>query len=491
MNLRDYQKDSIQMIRDSLNNGNKKIAVQIMTGSGKTRISREIIINALKNKNRVFFILKGNKLMNQTLKVFKDLPFGIIWAEKTRGLNKNLIFMSSQTYIMNPKKWKSYLDQGDLFVVDEAHDCTADGYKKLLSDIPEGKIVIGLSATFLRGASKRGHTFWEDFCTPITGAELRDQGWLPHLEIFCPPINYDLKDVKETSGDYNKSELYRAMSKSKTLFGDLIEQYTKLNPNREPAIAFCVNIKHSVDVAKAFKKIGVIALVIHSKLPKEEIDHFEENVQYYLNNKIPFVISSVDMLSRGVDIPQLKFGLMLRPTKSRRLFFQQVGRLTRKESKNREEKEIVTLLDFTPNTTKHGDPYGEVQPESRDIEKNARQKRGMKIRRCKKCGAVNPPHTSDCIVCGENMMTDFDITHSSGQLRKATFEEREGRVGKRLRAIMHFENDPKYSKMSKDYRYNDIAKRFGEKHFYSSKLISNEAKMRYAQRQADKKLKGK
>ncbi|OGV84309.1 MAG: restriction endonuclease subunit R, partial [Lentisphaerae bacterium RIFOXYB12_FULL_60_10] len=60
------------------------------------------------------------------------------------------------------------------------------------------------------------------------------------------------------------------------------------------------------------------------------VDRPLQRIREFRNRPTPGVVVSVDMLSTGVDIPDLEFIVMLRPVKSRILFEQMLGRGTRK-----------------------------------------------------------------------------------------------------------------------------------------------------------------
>ena len=469
LKLRDYQIKAVDSLRDSIKQGLTKIGLQMVTGAGKTIAAKEVVKLCLKNKKKVFFIVKGNKLLTQTLNVFKDYDCGVLWAEKTRNLSRNFIVCSAPTYITSRSRWKKVLQKGDVFIIDEAHDCTSEGYKALLSDIPKGKVVIGLSATFLRKSTGEGHTYWQNIIYPVTGAELKKLGVLPECRVYSPEIDYDLSKVSTSQGDYNKKELYSAISKSKTLYGNMIKQYLQKNPQKLPAIAFCINIEHCKEVAEKFRKYEITPIIIHSRLSQEKKNAFEQNYKYLLASKIPFIICSVDMLSRGVDMPDLMFGLHLRPTKSKLLYFQQFGRLTRK---NKEGEVTKILVDLTPNYSRFGSPYRYIPPEMESISKTKRPKRPS-IRRCKECGAVNPPNLIRCIVCKADMYTPIEIQELDFELREATLGEIDEKIEGRIKQINHFKD--KY-KLGKDYQWNDVKRRFGDDSFFQSKVVPQEQK---------------
>ena len=490
--LEPHQVKTLNKIRETLSKGHKRIGVQLITGGGKTIIAREIILKALQKGSRVLFIVKGNQLMKQLIgKSFNDIPFGVIWANKTRNLKANFIICSAPTYISSPEKYRRILERGDLFFVDEAHETTADKYTNMIDTIPKDKIVIGLTATFLRGVDGKGHKFWEKIITPITAKELAEAGKIPELDILFPEIDYSVDNVKVTGGEYNRKALYDEIKKSKVIYGNMIKLYKEHNPDKFPAIAFCINIQHCLDVAKEFEAIGVKALVIHSKLPKEEKKKFDREKDYLISAKIPFVICSVDMLSKGVDIPQLKIGFHLRPTKSKKLYFQQVGRLTRKEDRDPNKKERVLLIDMTPNYLTHGDPFAVFNPEQEDIikERKKRQAGVKQLRVCKECGAKNEVFYSHCIVCNNPLVSKIEIKKSDATFRMATFDERNAKLSKAITQHNIIRKKTPDANLDKNWTYDKVYEKFGDEMFFKSDKIPEDQKRRIAKKKIEKMLK--
>lgn len=476
--LRDYQIRAIEMLRDSISKGKKRLAVQMMTGAGKSLIAKMIVLSALQKKRKIMFICKGNKLLYQSIeKVFNDVPHGVIWADKGKKWGSDFLIMSSPTYFVSRDLYLRYIYDRDLFIIDEAHDCTSEGYVRLLKDIPEDAIVIGLSATFFRKSDGRGHTFWEEVLTPVSGKELEKAGILPRRIMKHCNGGFDLSDVKMQGQDYNRKSLYSEMKKSKVLFGNMIRDYKKYNPEKLPAIAFCVNIQHCKDVAEEFKKHKIQPLIIHSKLPKEKKKDFNFNLKYNLQNKIPLIICSVDMLSRGVNIVELRVGLVLRPTKSKLLFFQQIGRLTRK--KNIHKNEFIIILDFTENFMNFGDNYGIHDPDTKNLDKKPRASKARPIRRCRECGAVNPPNREYCMVCKVCMLQELKIINMGGEMVDVDFSKVDDKIEKRLRQSSYIKDK---MGLRGDYQWNDIIKRFGEVVFYKSKKVPEDIKYKMVQK---------
>lgn len=470
-----HQKKAIDEIAKSISRGHKKIALQLMTGAGKSFIAKTIIVSSLMKGKKVAFVTRGNLLMNQIIKDFQDIDHGLIWADKTHKVWKDFIVVSAPSYISKRSFYKEVFVKKDLVIIDEAHDCTSDGYKKLLNDINKEAFCIGLSATFYQKSDGSGHSYWQDFVCPISGYELQEIGILPNRETYSIDWNIDYSKVKTTAGDYNTTDLYNQVkSKEKTLYGNMIKNYNLYNPKKKPTIAFCINIKHALEVASNFEREGIKSLLIHSKLDLEKKKQFKKNLRYYLDNNIPFIISSVDMLSRGVDIPELEVGLMMRPTKSKLLFFQQIGRLTRKKNKNKEE--TVIILDFTGNTTKW-DNYAYHSPDAIDEIRRSKKKSQVKEKfiTCHKCGTINNYNSIYCSFCKSYLKIATVIEYKDSELKKVNYKFVEKDLKNKIKQLNYVKE--KYQ-LADSYVWNSIIKSFGNDIFVNCPDIPIEERIK-------------
>ena len=485
MVLRPYQKRAIDLIDSSIKKGVKRIGVQMMTGSGKTFIFKEIIKNNIRSGKRTCLITSGNRLLNQITHVFNDLSFGMIWGEKKFNIQNNFLIISAPTYFRNPESYFQFIQNMDYFIIDEAHDCTAPSYLNFLNSLTKEAVILGFSATFIEGSNKKAHTFWGKIIKPVTAKELNKYGVIPDLFIVSRKIDINYNSIKTTSADYNKKDLYDKFSIS-TLYGSLKKEYEEHNPDGLPAIAFCINIAHTKKVSETLQEIGVITLVIHSKLSGESRIDFNNNLNYCMRNKLKFCIVSVDMLSRGVDIPGLRVGLHLRPTKSKRLFYQQVGRLTRIDASLPKESQRKILIDFTDNYNTLGSPYSDFEPDTVDsYKKSGRLKTPSKTKRCPHCFAINSSHNLDCIVCGGKMWTEVELKEipAEFEIRKVSFEARDEKVEKAVKKYDFLLNSADYMGFTNSGKWRKIYEKFGPEHFFRSRVVPEEVKDIFAERE--------
>lgn len=400
--LRPSQKKAIEDIWEAFCQGRKKVAFAMMTGGGKTLIACEFI-KKIKEQKRVLFVMRGEKLTLQNHKIFQSFFDGGVG--KIHRKNKRLAQVSVasiDTILANPSLKKKVQEFYNFVVVDEAHLSTATNYIDFLKGMNDKCLFLGLSATYGLN-NKRAHEFWDHFVLGPEGWDLLEEKSIPPLEVYMPKTRFDLKGVQMSGNDYNTEQLFDAINKP-VLYGDIIEEYQRLGRGK-PAIAFCVNIKHLIQVQRIFVNYNYNVCAFHSKMSSSEKAENNKKLNFFIKHNMNFIIVSVDMLTAGVDIPELEVGLMIRPTKSENKFRQQVGRLTRNNPKSPKN---ITLIDFTKNSENYGHIYNMLIP-VRQTE--CKKQRSKPMFRCAVCFYLSPKPFEYCPNCGALKMVQERELH--------------------------------------------------------------------------------
>ncbi|SDS82679.1 Helicase conserved C-terminal domain-containing protein [Halopseudomonas litoralis] len=105
-------------------------------------------------------------------------------------------------------------------------------------------------------------------------------------------------------------------------------------------LAFCVSTRHADFMADYFSRQGVKAAAVYASSQLSRGEALDQLTSGELE-----VLFSVDLFNEGVDLPAIDTVMMLRPTESKILFLQQLGRGLRKAA----EKEKLVVLDFVAN----------------------------------------------------------------------------------------------------------------------------------------------
>ena len=189
--LRDYQKDSVEALRENIRNGIRRQVLCSPTGSGKTEIAMYIVEEAARKGSRVYFVCDRQTLVEQTSERFteNDIEHGVLMGQRSRRLWSNILVCSSQTLESRGFSWKrtkwEWEDEQetarppDLLIIDECHEIR----KKIVGYIVEKDVLtIGLSATpFTKGLKK----YYDAVVNVTTTQELVTQEFLSPLRIVA------------------------------------------------------------------------------------------------------------------------------------------------------------------------------------------------------------------------------------------------------------------------------------------------------------------
>jgi DNA repair protein RadD len=277
----------------------------------------------------------------------------------------------------------------DMIIVDEAHHCTKlNTFGKVLAEFPGAKI-LGVTATPCRLS---GEGLGDVFETMVLGPDaqsLIDAGRLSQYKLFAPPT-VDVSGLRVRAGDYDKAQTLALMDKP-VITGSAVDHYKK-HALGKPFVAFCAGITHAHNVAAQFRAEGIEAVCIHGMMDSETR---KAVVNDFKTGKI-MGLCSVDLISEGFDVKGIVCGLMLRPTASRGLHIQQIGRCLRLA----EGKTSAVILDHVGNCRRHGLPT-DVQSWTLDGRvKTPRSKvQQVTIRICPKCWAANKGGSTECGEC--------------------------------------------------------------------------------------------
>ena len=159
----------------------------------------------------------------------------------------------------------------------------------------------------------------------------------------------------------------------------------------KPALVYCTSVKSAEDAAQAFRDHGYKFV----RLDGESAKDFRAQSLVDLANGTIHGVCSCDLISEGVDVPRVECGILLRPTESLGLAWQQIGRTLRPA----EGKEYAVLLDHAGNIRRHGLPTtGREWDLSNGVKKQSVEAK-EKTRQCEQCFHVHE-WAPECPECG-------------------------------------------------------------------------------------------
>ncbi len=337
MNLRPYQITALSQIRAEYIKGNKKLLLHCATGSGKTVIFCELLKSVHKKGKHALMVVRGRKLVDQaSVRLFREnVDHGVMMANHWNYRPHCKIQICSID-TMRARKLKP---KAELVIVDEAHHAVSDSYIEFLNQYD--CFILGVTATPY--SDKPLSHCANKIIKPISIQELIDLNFLVDARYFVPHVP-DLKGVGINSGtkDYNQKQLSVKMGK---LVGDLITHWKDFAKGR-PTLCFAVSIMHSKKIVEEFNNQGISAVHCDASSTDEERNLAVEKLK---NGEI-YIVSNVGIFCTGVDIPFLSCILLARPTRSRILHIQQIGRGTRISK----DKSDFIVLDHAGNVPRHG-----------------------------------------------------------------------------------------------------------------------------------------
>lgn len=363
-------------------------------------------------KTRVLILVHRKELLRQTSRTLEQfgVAHGLI-APGMTGSRDAVQVASVQTYVrrMDRMRWTP-----DLIVVDEAHHALgASTWGKVLAHFPTAR-VLGVTATPERldgrGLGVEAGGFFDTLVMGPSVSDLTAAGHLSPAVVFAPSMP-DLSGLHTRAGDFARDESAAALDKP-SITGDAVAHYRKHAPG-EPAIAFCVSIKHAEHVAESFRAAGWQAASIDGSLDDRERT---ARIRDLGAGKL-HVLTSCEIVSEGTDIPIVSAAILLRPTQSLALCLQQMGRALRTHP----GKQRALILDHVGNVYRHGLP-----DEEREWSLSARQrsKRGksdsdtLPVRQCERCYHVHRPAPA-CPRCGFEYPTKArEIEYVAGDLHQ-------------------------------------------------------------------------
>lgn len=387
MQLRDYQSKTIKDLYSKLMK-TKKVLLVAPTGSGKTLMSTHVISDIISSKQprKVFFIVHREELVLQTKATLEKYGINekvnIVKSGYSPSSGCKITIASIQTMASR----KIMPQKEDVVFFDEAHTVAFYTYSKKLIEEHPG-FIIGLTATPWRSKRSEGlaHLF-DEFVNAPAVSDLISMGHLCDATHMSFKPTFNLKHVKVRGGDYALEELSKACNteeSNKYILNSSLE-YRK---NSSASIVFAVDCKHATDLGK----------ILGYEVVLGETDRMKR-AEIYKKLRAGLIggIVSVGVLTEGFDAVNVDLVMLCRPTKSRALNVQMIGRGLRIDPNNSEK--LCTILDYAENYKRHGLAHKiTVEEMAPDY---AAPKGIAPTKICKQCMAVVMTTADACDQCG-------------------------------------------------------------------------------------------
>ena len=410
LNLRPYQIRAVEATEKALADGHRSILLSMATGTGKTRTLLAMIYRflAAKRFKRILFLVDRNVLGKQALDVFKDVKLEDLQTlyniypinslsektiEKETKIQLSTVQAMVRRILYNEAEDMPSVSDYDLVIVDEAHrgyildkEMSEDEFAFRNQEDFSSKytmvvdffdaIKIAVTATPALHTTKLfGKPIFEySYREAVLDGFLVDYN-LPHhiftqqrmegihipkgatIEIYDPETNEirPLSDIPDELNfeveQFNRNVITEGFNRAV-----LEEVSLYLDPTGEgKTLIFAVDDAHADLVVKILKEIYAEQGVDNDAIQKitgsiGDKKRVEEAVNKFKNDTYPNIVVTVDLLTTGVDVPEITALVFMRFVRSRILFEQMIGRATRLCSKiNKESFEVydpVGVFDF-------------------------------------------------------------------------------------------------------------------------------------------------
>lgn len=373
VNLREYQQECINTILTTLREGKtNKIAISVATGGGKTVIFCKAIPQILEvprfpddtHANGVLIAVHRRELAIQTVATLKSLgsvPEDRIFLEmgaskvdlaKTFADPRPFVIVASvPTLFRANSRLENYdIDRFKAVIIDECHHAVSAGYKFICKSLNclkgegEGEnqpFLLGFSATMARADKLPLNQVFDEIVFQKDIASLISENHLCDFEWNKVALGLNLEDVEMKGGDFKIESLAKHVNTEEINIITL-KTYMKLkqeNPNSyKSLLVFCVNVQHMQDLSSLFRHNGINAQYVSGETKTRERDAI---VKDFKAGKIQ-VLFNCGVFTEGTDIPNIDSIFLLRPTKSKPLLVQMVGRGLRLHK----GKEMLLVTDF-------------------------------------------------------------------------------------------------------------------------------------------------
>lgn len=322
MRLRPYQSEACRKIVGEFEQGIRKTLLILPTGCGKTVVFNGVAFRYAYNANRtpsggkVLILAHQNLLIDQAAEKFRSIMGIKVSREKGRchALDSDLPITVSSMQTMQNRLDLFTRDYFDLIIVDEAHHIMTAGYQKIIEYFNTAKL-LGVTATPDRADGKK-LTCFETIAFHYTIQQAQKDGYLAHLNVVRSPLKIDLGKARKSHGDIIGSDIDNALEPH---LHEIAEEIRRLAKGRR-IVCFVPLIKTAQKAAEIFSHYG-----FRSEWTAGADKERAQKLERFADGEYDIIFNSM-LLTEGWDCPETDCVVVLRPTESRALYVQMVGR---------------------------------------------------------------------------------------------------------------------------------------------------------------------
>ena len=407
MELRNYQSELVNGIKQSILRGNKRIMVQSPPRSGKTVVMAHIAKGATDKGNTVLFFSHRKEINEQVVNTFKR-----------NGVDMELVTIDSVTKVARNL---DRISEPSIILIDEAHHVKAKTYLKII-EYYTNSVVLMFTGTPARLDGSGFDDIADDIVLGKSVKWLQENGNIAPFKYYAPSL-IDTTNLKKRGGEFTKKSVDDTMKR--VIYGDVIRHYEKLAKGKQ-AIVYTHSVEASESVSNTFNEHGYSSIAISGKTPPEER---ERAMRAFRDGELTIMVNC-ELFTEGIDLPNVDVCIMLRPTQSLSLYLQFAMRAL-----NPREGKTAIIIDHVGNVNRHGLPNDDREWSLSGVSK---QKQKAKLgepttRTCDECYATFWSAERICPLCGhENQPTKEEIEI----LREIELEERRQAINEKVETFV-------------------------------------------------------
>lgn len=409
-----YQDAAIRAILEKIAQGENKVLLCLATGTGKTFIAKELLWKMAKagHIRRALFLVDRDELRTQALTHLQGI-FGDDAQEVTTrnpATNAKVLIATYQTLNITsddkePEFWRKNFPKNFFshIIIDECHRSAWGNWSIVLTDNPDA-IHIGLTATPRKLTNTKGELAKTDedvtannikyFGEPVYEYSIADgqnDGYLAACEVIKrkPDIDYRLlakEEIKKKKisdaytgnkvSEADIDDIYSAKNFERHLLlddrihsmcSDLFDLLIETGDVHQKSIIFCASEIHADKVSIKMNNLYFEWCKANGITPKEmysfkctaastQPSSKELIAELRGSTNSHFIATTVELLSTGVDVPNLNNVIFFKYIESPISFYQMVGRGTR-IGEPRGSKMMFRIFDYTNATRLFGEDF--------------------------------------------------------------------------------------------------------------------------------------
>lgn len=344
LELKEHQKAALKSLEEMRRNHETIALIYHATGTGKTVTA---VTDAKRFGKRTLFIAHTNELVNQAAETFRSL-----WSDVSVGIYMGsikekdafVVCGSVQSVALHTEEFTE--TDFDYIIIDEAHHAAAESYQKLLAYF-KPSFTLGLTATPERADDQDILSIFKNTAHKLDIKTAVEIGELVSVRCIRIHTNIDLTKVRFNSVRYNIRDLESKLfvPDRNNLIVDTFIEYV----STKRTVIFCASVKHAEEIAEKIRERGVAAMAVSGGMKASDR---REILTKFKQGEIK-VLCACDLLNEGWDCPETEVLFMARPTMSKVLYTQQLGRGMRLC----EGKECLMVFDFVDNASQYNMPY--------------------------------------------------------------------------------------------------------------------------------------